>query len=196
KPRSNATDPKTDCWHSSRPYDYDACAISRSSVSSGKPKPLNSARHNPGVGIKLVARRRRGRWRTGGQPVLADDQLSPIEGRTVRLLVRYRAALTEPPTAGDLETDPARMARQSSPGGGRSSSSHGYWVTSPVAKDRRKSTDSGQPQRTPSLPVKAIWPLDHTGGPDGYTNWRMACLSSAAILVGWRLRSTLWIVAP
>ena len=60
------------------------------------------------------------------------------------------------------------MARQSSRGSGRSSSSHGYRVTSPVATDRRKSPDSSQPQRTPSFPVKAIWPLDHTGGPDGY----------------------------
>ena len=61
------------------------------------------------------------------------------------------------------------MARQSSPGGGRSSSSHGYRVTSPVATDQGNCPDSGQPQRTPSLPVKAIWPLDHTGGPDDYT---------------------------
>ena len=60
------------------------------------------------------------------------------------------------------------MARQSSPSGGRSSSSHGYWVTSPVAADQRNCPDSSQPQRTPSFPVKTIWPLDHTGGPDGY----------------------------
>ena len=60
------------------------------------------------------------------------------------------------------------MARQSSSGGGRSSNSHGYWVTSPVATDQRNSADGSQPQRTPSFPVKAIWPLDHTGGPDGY----------------------------
>jgi hypothetical protein len=73
---------------------------------------------------QLVARGRRGRQRTGSQPVLADDQLSPIEGRTVRLPVRYRAAVIESSTAGDLKTDPARMARQSSPGGGRSSSAH------------------------------------------------------------------------
>ena len=41
-------------------------------------------------------------------------------------------------------------------------------MTSPVATDRRKSSDSGQPQRTLSFPVNAIWPPDHTGGPDGY----------------------------
>lgn len=59
---------------------------------------------------QLVARRRRSGRRTGSQPVLTDDQLSPIEGRTVRLSVQYRAAIIESSTAGDLETDPARMA--------------------------------------------------------------------------------------
>ena len=41
-------------------------------------------------------------------------------------------------------------------------------MTSPVAADQRNCPDSSKPQRTPSLPVKAIWTLDHTGGPDGY----------------------------
>jgi hypothetical protein len=59
---------------------------------------------------QLVARRRRGRLGTGSQPVCADDQLSPIEGRTVLLPVRCRAAIIESSTAEDLETDPVWIA--------------------------------------------------------------------------------------
>ena len=102
------------------------------------------------------------------QPVFPDDQLSPIEGGTVRLPVRHRAAVIESPTAGNLETDPARIAQQSNPGSGRSRRSHWHRVTSPVAVDRRNRPDSGQPQCALSFPVKAILPPNNTGGPDGY----------------------------
>ena len=140
------------------------------SARSGNRQQLDRARAE-GSGdesLQLVARRRRGRRRTGGQPVIADDQLSPIESGTIRLPVRHRAAVIESSTAVDLETDPARMSGQSSPGNGRSSNFHGYWVPPPVIIDRRKSPDNGQPQRTPSFPINAIWPIDHTGGADGY----------------------------